>query len=306
MSSKEIGAIGARREMPILTIHHKTEYAYAKPVAFGEHRVMLRPRDGHDLRVLDSRLDIDPAPVALRWIHDVFGNSVGIARFEGRANKLTFTNVVTIDHTPLDGLHLTPDDEAFTYPFAYDEEEIPDLSRSIKRQFDDPDGVIERWARQFVKPSGEMRTQDLLTDITHAIRDSFRYKRRFEPGVQDPRETLALGSGTCRDFALFMIEAARALGLAARFVSGYIYVPQDSHDNKRGGGNTHAWAQVYLPSAGWVEFDPTNGIVGSRDLIRVAVAREPRQAIPLSGTYTGSSSDHLGMTVDIHVAEAAA
>ncbi len=292
--------------MPVLTIHHKTEYAYANPVAFGEHRVMLRPRDGHDLRVLDSRLDIDPAPVALRWIHDVFGNSVGIARFEGRATKLTFTNIVTIEHTPHDDLHLSADDEAWTFPFVYDEEEVPDLSRSMKRQFADPDGVMEGWARQFVKSGAPTRTRDLLADITHAIKDSFQYKRRFEPGVQDPVETLRLGTGTCRDFALFMIEAVRALGFAARFVSGYLYIPDAARDHHRGGGSTHAWVQVYLPSAGWVEFDPTNGIVGNRDLIRVAVACEPRQAVPLSGTYTGSCSDHLGMTVDIHVAEAAA
>ncbi len=290
--------------MPVLTIRHKTEYAYANPVAFGEHRVMLRPRDGHDLRVLDNRLDIAPAPSALRWIHDVFGNSVGIAKFDGRSDRLTFESTLTIDHRPVEGLHLTEDDTAWRYPFAYDEEELPDLSLSIARQFADPDGLIKDWARQFVRTKGPTQTQDMLTDMTHAIREQFTYVRRFTPGVQEPLETLRLGSGTCRDFALFMIEAVRALGLAARFVSGYIYV-RDA-DGHRGGGNTHAWLQVYLPNAGWVEFDPTNGIVGSRDLIRVAVAREPRQAIPLSGTFMGSLSDHLGMTVDIHVAEAAA
>jgi len=292
--------------MPVLTIRHKTEYAYANPVSFGEHRVMLRPRDGHDLRVLDNRLDILPRPASLRWIHDVFGNSVGIAKFDGRADKLTFESLLTIDHHPVDGLHLTEDDTAWRYPFEYDEEELPDLTRSIARQFSDPDGVIETWAQQFVKPKGPTPTQDLLTDMTHAIRAGFHYKHRFTPGVQDPLETLRVGSGTCRDFALFMIEAVRSLGLAARFVSGYIYVPETAREGHRGGGNTHAWLQVYLPNAGWVEFDPTNGIVGNRDLIRVAVAREPRQAIPLSGTYTGSPSDHLAMTVDIHVAEAAA
>ncbi len=290
--------------MPRLTIRHKTEYAYANPVAFGEHRVMLRPRDGHDLRVLDNRLDIAPAPSALRWIHDVFGNSVGIAKFDRPSDRLTFESVLTIDHDPVEGLHLTSDDPAWRYPFAYDEDELPDLSLSIARQFADPDGVIKDWAHQFVKADGETLTQDLLTAMTHAVREQFDYVHRFTPGVQTPAETLAIGSGTCRDFAIFMIEAVRSLGLAARFVSGYIYVPSVAREGHRGGGNTHAWLQVYLPNAGWVEFDPTNGIVGNRDLIRVAVAREPRQAIPLSGTFMGALSDHLGMTVDIHVAEA--
>ena len=109
--------------------------------------------------------------------------------------------------------------------------------------------------------------------------------------------TLALGRGTCRDFALLMMEAVRCLGMAARFVSGYLYVPDKDGTTHFGGGSTHAWCQVYLPGAGWVEFDPTNGIVGNRDLIRVAVARDPRQAVPLSGTFSGSRSDSLGMDV---------
>jgi transglutaminase-like putative cysteine protease len=292
--------------MPRLTIRHKTEYAYAKPVSFGEHRVMLRPRDGHDLRVLENNLQIGPVPSQLRWIHDVFGNSVGIARLEGAADRLTFESTLTIDHHPVEGVHLTSDDTSWRYPFAYDEDELPDLSLLIAPQFEDSNGVIRAWAQQFVSGSGDTLTERMLTDMTHAIRERFSYTHRFTPGVQTPAETLRSESGTCRDFALFMIEAVRSLGLAARFVSGYIYVRGDVRDGHRGGGNTHAWLQVYLPNAGWVEFDPTNGIVGNRDLIRVAVAREPRQAIPLSGTYMGAASDHVAMTVDIEVAEAAA
>jgi len=284
--------------MPVLTIHHKTEYRYAKPVQFGEHRVMLRPRDGHDLRVIDLRMIIQPEPISLRWIHDVFGNSVGIAKFEGRADRLVFESEVTIDHDPRQGIDLPQDDDAYFYPFEYEADEIPDLRRSISRQCADPDCKIDAWARQFVK-SGANNTHDLLIDITHAIKRQFTYRRRLDPGVQDPLETLQLGKGTCRDFALFMIEAVRSLGFAARFVSGYLHVPACS--GRLGGGSTHAWVQVYLPSAGWVEFDPTNGIVGNHDLIRVAVAREPRQAVPLWGTFTGRRSDSIGMKVDIDV-----
>jgi transglutaminase-like putative cysteine protease len=110
-----------------------------------------------------------------------------------------------------------------------------------------------------------------------------------------------MGRGSCRDFALLMMEAVRSLGLAARFVSGYLYVPSRDGPEHIGGGSTHAWCQVYLPGAGWVEFDPTNGIIGNRDLIRVAVARDPSQAIPLSGTYAGSPEDELGMKVQVNV-----
>jgi transglutaminase-like putative cysteine protease len=285
--------------MPVLTIRHKTEYRYAKPVSFGEHRVMQRPRDSHDLRVIGLRMTVDPAPVSLRWIHDVFGNSVGIAKFEGQSDRLVFESEATIDHEPKFGIDLPHGDAGLIYPFQYEPEEMPDLWRSISRQYPDPNGTIEAWARRFVTLDPPTNSRDLLTDITHAIKQQFRYRRRTDPGVQAPLETLQLGTGTCRDFALFMIDAVRSLGFAARFVSGYLHVRASS--GRVGGGSTHAWVQVYLPSAGWVEFDPTNGIVGNHDLIRVAVAREPRQALPLSGTYTGLRSDSIGMKVDIDV-----
>jgi transglutaminase-like putative cysteine protease len=176
---------------------------------------------------------------------------------------------------------------------------MPDLARSIKCQYPDPDRKIEAWARKFTKSGQPTNTRDVLTDITHAIKRQFTYWRRHDPGVQSPLETLQLGTGTCRDFALFMIEAVRSLGFAARFVTGYLHVRARS--GRVGGGNTHAWVQVYLPSAGWVEFDPTNGVVGNHDLIRVAVAREPGQAVPLYGTFTGLRSDSIGMKVDIDV-----
>ena len=137
--------------------------------------------------------------------------------------------------------------------------------------------------------------------MTHGIREAFTYRKRHEHGTQHPLDTLQTRSGTCRDYALFMIEALRRLGIAARFVSGYLFIPGDRAHGYVGGGSTHAWVQVYLPSAGWIEFDPTNGIVGTRDLMRVAVARDPRQAIPLHGTYLGSADAFVGMDVSINV-----
>jgi transglutaminase-like putative cysteine protease len=285
--------------MPLLTIHHKTEYRYARPVAFGEHRIMLRPRDGHDLRVLQSRLDIRPEPMQLRWIHDVFGNSVAIATFDERAGVLTFTSQVAVEHNPKEEFALTPDDPAYFYPFLYDPDEFPDLLQYINPQYADPDGELSAWACNFLDAEAPTPTFKILSGMTHRIREAFSYRKRHEHGTQHPLDTLQTGTGTCRDYALLMIEALRRLGIAARFVSGYLFTGNDR--GHRGGGSTHAWVQVYLPSAGWIEFDPTNGIIGTRDLIRVAVARDPRQAVPLHGVYLGPADAFVSMEVSIKV-----
>ena len=287
--------------MPLLTIHHKTEYRYTHPVAFGEHRIMLRPRDGHDLRVLSGRLEIVPEPMSLRWIHDVFGNSVAIATFDERAETLSIVSTATVEHNPAEEFALTADDPAYFYPFPYDDEEFPDLVQFITPQYGDPDGELSAWARNFLDAEGPTPTFNILSNMTHGIRNAFTYRKRHEHGTQHPLDTLQTKSGTCRDYALFMIEALRRLGIAARFVSGYLFIPGDRAQGYVGGGSTHAWVQVYLPSAGWIEFDPTNGIVGTRDLVRVAVARDPRQAIPLHGTYLGSADAFVGMDVSINV-----
>ena len=287
--------------MPLLTIHHKTEYRYSKPVAFGEHRIMLRPRDSHDLRVLASQLEIVPEPMSLRWIHDVFGNSVAIATFDARAEVLSFQSTVTVEQSPSDEFALTADDRAYFYPFLYDDDEIPDLMEFIRPQYGDPDGLLSAWARNFLDDEAPTPTFKILSGMTHDINRLFSYRRRHERGTQHPLDTLQTGSGTCRDFALFMIEALRRLGIAARFVSGYLFVHGAREQGYVGGGSTHAWVQVYLPSAGWIEFDPTNGIIGSRDLVRVAVARDPHQAIPLHGSYLGSADAFVGMDVNINV-----
>jgi transglutaminase-like putative cysteine protease len=287
--------------MPLLTIHHKTEYRYSRPVAFGEHRIMLRPRDSHDLRVLKGSLEIVPEPMSLRWIHDVFGNSVAIATFDERAETLSFTSTATVEHNPAEEFALTADDRAYFYPFLYNDEEFPDLVQFITPQYGDPEGELSAWARNFLDAEGPTPTFNILSGMTHGIRGEFSYRKRHEHGTQHPLDTLQTRSGTCRDYALFMIEALRQLGIAARFVSGYLFIPGDRAHGYVGGGSTHAWVQVYLPSAGWIEFDPTNGIVGTRDLVRVAVARDPRQAIPLHGTYLGSADAFVGMDVSINV-----
>jgi transglutaminase-like putative cysteine protease len=287
--------------MKLLTVRHVTTYRYRQPVSFGEHRMMLRPRDSYDQRLIEARLVIEPEPVALRWIHDVFGNCVALARFAGESDTLRFDSMIRLDHSATNALDFQLEDYAREYPFSYGAEEQPDLLRSIERQYLDPDRKVDCWAHEFLRPSGRTGTRELLEAMTYTINERFTYIARDEPGTQDPLLTLQLGSGSCRDFALLMMEAVRSLGLAARFVSGYLYVPDKDGPGRVGGGATHAWLEVYLPGAGWVEFDPTNGIVGNRDLIRVAVVRDPRQAVPLSGSWTGRASDLLGMTVEVGV-----
>ena len=301
--------------MPILTVRHVTTYRYRQPVSFGEHRMMLRPRDGHDQRLLEARIVITPEPESLWWVHDVFGNSVGVARFGARARTLRFESTMRLDHSPVEALDFRLEEHARSLPFSYAVDEMPDLARSIERHQADPDRVVDRWARRFLRTDGPTGTLELLTAMTRAVRRDFTYIPRSMRGIQEPARTLELGSGTCRDFALLMMEAVRSLGLAARFVSGYLYSPaldrplpgRESREGGAyvGGGSTHAWVRVYLPGAGWVEFDPTNGIVGNRDLVRVAVARDPAQAVPLHGRWKGFPDDSLGMEVSVDVTEEA-
>jgi len=286
--------------MRLLTVRHVTTYSYSEPVQFGEHRMMFRPRASHDLRLLHSQLDIRPEPLALRWLHDVFDNSVAIATFGTAAAELRFDSTVTLEHieTPRPDYALEAGARAF--PFAYSDDERPDLTGALARQY--PADDLASWTARFLA-SGRNTTMGLLLAMTRGIKDEIRYIRRVEKGVQSPGETLRRRSGSCRDFAVLMMEAARSLGLAARFVSGYIFVPETAGGAVVGGGATHAWMQAYLPGAGWVDFDPTNDIVGNRNLIRVAVAWDQRNALPLWGTFVGPPSSVRGMDVTVSVIE---
>ena len=288
----------------MLSIRHVTRYRYREQVALGEHRMMFRPRESYDQRLVSFELAIEPTPARLHYVHDVFGNCVGVANFAGRSRELVFDSSVCLEHTPLPafaGLDGEIEVYAGMMPFAYAPEDLPDLLQSMERQHPDPDGAVDAWARSFVRRSGETPLRELLTSMTQAIHADFRYAKRLEKGAQTPDRTLALKSGSCRDYAILMIEAVRSLGLAARFVSGYVYSPAavGASERRIGGGHTHAWASVYLPACGWIEFDPTNGIVGNAGLVRVAVARDPRQAVPLHGTWIGRPGAYFGMDVEV-------
>jgi transglutaminase-like putative cysteine protease len=289
--------------LSILCVTHRTEYRYREPVILGPHRLMCRPRDSHDLRLLDTGITITPQPADLRWMHDVFGNSIAIATFAEAASELAFESTFRAEHFPLPERTLVIDDYAATLPMSYSASEDVDLGSSKARHYPDAEHKLDAWVKSLLERMPGSKTLDVLMAMINAIKSEFTYKRREEVGVQTPVETLELKSGSCRDFAVFMMDAVRFLGLAAQFVSGYLYDEAliDAGGGLVGGGATHAWIQVYLPGVGWVEFDPTNALVGGRNLIRVAVAREAAQAAPLVGSYTGAAGDFLALHVTVAV-----
>ena len=284
-------------------IVHTTVYHYKQPVSFGEHRVMFRPRDSHDLRVLATDLQVSP-DAAIRMIQDPHSNSVALVQPRVSADELKIVCSFTIEHAHTYNLELPLAPSAEVFPFAYSLDERFDLEQYLRPNHDDPGGHLTAWARQFIRTDGLTGTRDLLVRMNQSIRDNFGYLERDEEGTQTPQQTLKLATGSCRDFALLMMEAARRLGVATRFVSGYLYDPAldgGGPEATLGAGATHAWLQAYLPGAGWVPFDPTNNLLGGNQLIRVGVARDPSQAAPISGSWYGEAGDYLGMTVNVVV-----
>jgi len=286
--------------MKLLTVRHATTYRYSAPVAFGQHRLMLRPRDSHDLRVIGAELTLAPGGT-VRWMHDVFGNSVALVDFSGAAAELSIVSTLSIERYANQRLDFPIAPEAESYPFMHSADDRSDLGRLRERHYPDPHGIVDQWARQFILET-PTNTFNLLATMNAAIRGGFAYRAREEEGTQTPLETIERKSGTCRDYALLFIEAARALGFGARFVTGYLYDPalDGGGDAVQGAGATHAWADIYLPGAGWVEFDPTNGLIAGENLIRVAVTRDPTQAVPIGGSYAGEGA-YLGMEVEVTV-----
>src|SRR5579871_5157995 len=267
--------------MAVLTVRHTTIYRYRVPVGLGEHRMMFRPRDSHDLRLIRSDLRITPHPVALRWLHDTCDNSVAIATFDGTTSELRFESTVTLEHLGYSAPEYPLEAHARTYPFRYADEDVPTLAPALARR--QPAETVSNWALQFLDAAETTNTMEILRAMTRHIGEQFVYVRRLEKGVRSPEETLDTRRGSCRDLAMLMIDAFRSLGVAARFASGYLFMPDAS--GSASGDATHAWVQTYLPGAGWIDLDPTHSIIGNRHLIRVAVACDPLQVLPLWGTF---------------------
>jgi YD repeat-containing protein len=284
--------------MTRLLIRHETRYTYERPVSFGAHRLLVRPRDSHAVRVLDASLSFTPNGTT-RWMYDALGNSVCWLQPQGEADSLSIVSQLTIERFPTPIPKAQIDDPHSATPIVYDLGDRAVLAPFIEPVTSDFSGELMTWLRERLARADEPALA-LLMRLNSAVHDEFEYNSRFEEGTQAPSHTAQTRSGTCRDFAWMLVEAARRLGFAARFVTGYLHSPDDS---VRGAGATHAWCQVFLPGLGWTEFDPTNGLVESSDLIPVAVSRTPEEAAPIHGAIFGDPGQaHLEVWVDVRLA----
>lgn len=284
----------------MLKVHHRTTYRYRAQLEFGPHRLMLRPRESRTLRLHKHNLKISPSS-AVSWAHDVAGNAVATATFAERADTLV------IDSTAELTLHVNKwpvfdiSASASAYPFLLSDDELTDLGALRLQAYLDSAGQLREWAQGFVADAST-DTLSLLKDVSNGVATQIVYEERDNDAAQTPVETLLRGKGSCRDFAVLFVDAVRSLGFGARIVSGYMYDPDRDSIGSAGAGSTHAWAEVYVPGAGWIMFDPTNRSVGGFNLIPVAVARHIRQTMPVSGSFVGEAT--LFDTLEVAVAVA--
>jgi transglutaminase-like putative cysteine protease len=276
-----------------LRIEHVTIYTYARPVTFHRHRLVIRPREGHDLRVERMHLQLEPAH-HVQWIRDVFGNSIALVDWLEPAKTLRIVNDVIVERTapfPARTLH-----QPWVVPFPpqYDPLETAVVAAYSQPDYADDVPALRAWLREMpsMKPHDAEGT---ILEICRHVFSTVKYRRRMEKGVQTPAETLREASGSCRDMATLLMEAARVQGVAARFASGYLH----GRASLAGNASTHAWAEVYLPTLGWRGFDPTIGGITSTQHIVTGVCTHPRGVMPVSGTFTGARADYLGSTANV-------
>lgn len=285
--------------MTPLTIFHHTRYRYSSPVELGEHRLLIRPRAGHDIRFVSSDLVISPQPTRLTWARDVYGNSVAHVHFPAEpTTELDIVSDIRIEHYDVEPLDFVVEPRAAKFPFLLlPGERIEMWPYLIPCYLDDQDAVAA-WAHEFWHGERRVETFAMLDAMNRAIATRFSYQPREERGVQRPGVTLASRSGSCRDFATLMIEACRHLGLPARFVSGY----SSTEEIPAAKGSTHAWTEVFLPGVGWKGFDSTGGIITGTNHIAVAVGRDPEALPPIAGSFNrGSQPVTSELTVDVSV-----
>lgn len=286
--------------MTPIRIRHTTVYHYCSAVRLNPHRLMLRPRESRELQLLSHDLTVSP-DATITWAHDVSGNAIATAAFNGMTDTLRIESTLELKLTgnPWPIFHIAP--MAHRFPFFYSNDDRADLGALAIQQYLDPMGRLQKWARSFVRgPAPD--TLELLKAISHGVAEALQYEVRESEGTQTPIESLDRGRGSCRDFAILFAEAVRSLDIGARIVSGYLYDPQDHATGSSGSGSTHAWAEVYVPGAGWINFDPTNRSIGGFNLVPVAVARDIRLLMPVSGSYVGAADAFAGMEVEVQVA----
>jgi transglutaminase-like putative cysteine protease len=286
--------------MEDLLIRHRTSYRYQVPVELGPHRLMLRPRESCEVHLKTFDLNIRPQ-AQVSWAHDVFGNAVATAIFAGLTDELVIESSARVQLEAVAWPVFDIAASAISYPFRYADDEWTDLGALTVQSYPDPDGRLRDWAQAFVG-GNPTDTLAMLKDLGTGVTGWIAYQSRDDEGTQSPEQTLNRGWGSCRDFAVLFVEAARSLGFGARIMSGYLHNPDQILDGTSGGGSTHAWAEVFVPGAGWIPFDPTNRSVGGANLVPVAVAREIGQTIPVSGTYVGLSGLVDAMNVEVSVA----
>jgi len=279
-----------------LRIQHRTTYRYSEPVQFGPHRIMVRPREGHDIQIEQSKLEVSPAH-RIQWSQDVYGNDAALIQFTEPASELVIYSDLILNHLETNPFDFFLEPEAVMYPFVYDPETTLELSGLLHLVYPEDAAAVREWLVGFWFPGQKIDTLVLLQQINSAIKYGFRYEVREEQGVQSPAETLKKKSGSCRDFATLFLEACRCLGLAARFVSGYMLSGASGLD-----ASTHAWAEVYLPGGGWKGFDPTLGLLPTWQHVPVAVSRHPENAMPVTGSFSGTAKA-MGIEVDVRVEE---
>lgn len=283
--------------MKRIRITHDTTYHYNEPVTFGPHQAMIRPRVGHDVRIVSSQLQIEPQS-EVRWVRDIYDNSLALITFAEPGSKLRVFSEVDVDLYADSDFDYLIDPAAQTYPFQYDANEQTELVtyRLLSYPHDGP--ALVQWLQELHQPGQQTDTFELLQTLNTRIYETFQYMPRDETGVQLPGQTLALGTGSCRDYAVLMMEAVRHWGFAARFVSGYIQMAEGQH------GATHAWTEIYLPGAGWRGYDPTNNKLVGAEHISVAVAREQEKASPLSGVWNGPGNAFNRLEISVQVVAA--
>ncbi len=281
-------------------ISHLTRYNYDRAVQFLPHLVYLRPRENPLLQVNRFIFTLFPS-ATVSWMRDDFDNLPASIRFTGTGRQLDIESsceVITSDLPPFDFLLRT---YAASFPFEYEPLHRFNLSIYLTPPPRAEQETLRAWIRHRLRvPPRE--TVAWLAAINHIISATHRYQRREAPGIQTAIETTQAGSGTCRDFAVLLIACARTFGLAARFVSGYLYDSAAPADQP---GDMHAWAEVFLPGAGWRGLDPTHGVFCDRAYIPVAHAVVPESINPVQGAISCSTAVTTSLFTQVRVQPAA-